>query len=58
VDTIAAMTGALVGAFLGETAIPSEWLAALEDEPDGKGRSYIRDLADQLFSTQGTDADA
>lgn len=49
-DTIAAMTGALSGAFLGQQAIPSTLLARLEDEPQGKGRSYLTNLADQLWN--------
>lgn len=46
VDTLAAMTGALVGARLGIEAIPSHLLDALEDR--GKGRRYIAGLADRL----------
>lgn len=49
-DTIAAMTGALSGAFLGEQAIPSGLLARLEDDPAGKGRSYLGKLAEQLLN--------
>jgi poly(ADP-ribose) glycohydrolase ARH3 len=45
-DTIAAMTGALSGAYLGADAIPADLLRRLED--DGKGRSYIDSLAEQL----------
>lgn len=47
-DTIAAMTGALSGASLGEAAIPPAWRDALEDEPGGEGRSHLRQLADRL----------
>lgn len=45
-DTIAAMTGALAGAYHGARAIPRRWLEALENGE--KGRDYIRDLASQL----------
>jgi poly(ADP-ribose) glycohydrolase ARH3 len=48
-DTIAAMTGALSGAFLGLPAVPAHLLQLLEDDPGYKGRSYIRQLSDQLF---------
>jgi poly(ADP-ribose) glycohydrolase ARH3 len=48
-DTIGAMTGAIVGAYHGASAIPERWLAALENGP--KGRDYVRDLADRLFAT-------
>jgi len=48
-DTIAAMTGALAGAYLGIQAIPSHLLDRLEDEVDFKGRSYIDGLAKDLF---------
>ena len=47
-DTIAAMAGALAGAFLGVNAIPQRLLALLENSP--KGRAYIADLADHLYS--------
>jgi poly(ADP-ribose) glycohydrolase ARH3 len=50
-DTIAAMTGALAGAYLGATAIPSSLLERLEDDPEGKGRSYLAKLAEQLLRT-------
>lgn len=46
-DTIAAMTGALSGAFLGVDAVPFRWLDGLERGP--RGREYIRGLADDLF---------
>ncbi|MGD9736712.1 MAG: ADP-ribosylglycohydrolase family protein [Solirubrobacterales bacterium] len=45
-DTIAAMTGAIVGARVGERGIPNRWLAALENGP--QGRDYVRALADRL----------
>jgi len=46
VDTIAAMTGALSGAYLGLPEIPTHLLSMLEDET--KGRSYIDELARRL----------
>jgi len=46
-DTIAAMTGAISGTYLGIEAIPSATLAKLEN--DGKGRDYLFALADRLF---------
>ena len=46
-DTIAAMTGAISGAYLGIDAIPRAALAKLENE--GKGRDYLINLADRLF---------
>ncbi|MBC8101824.1 MAG: ADP-ribosylglycohydrolase family protein [Cytophagales bacterium] len=46
-DTIGAMTGAIAGAFHGASAIPPNWLAALENGP--QGRDYIASLGDQLF---------
>ena len=47
-DTIAAMTGALAGAFLGTAGIPASLLSRLED--DGKGRSYLTALAAKLHA--------
>jgi poly(ADP-ribose) glycohydrolase ARH3 len=46
-DTVAAMTGAISGAFLGVAGIPSHLIGILEDQV--KGRSYIAGLADQLY---------
>ena len=46
-DTIAAMTGALSGAFHGKQAFPSHWTANLENV--GKGRDYIENLARTLW---------
>lgn len=46
-DTIAAMAGAISGAYLGKTAIPAHLLAALEDNK--KGRTYLSELATQLL---------
>jgi poly(ADP-ribose) glycohydrolase ARH3 len=48
-DTIAAMTGALAGAFLGAKSIPAHLVQALENIEELKGRSYIERLADKLF---------
>lgn len=45
-DTIAAMAGAISGAYLGASAIPASFQQSLED--DHKGRSYITELARQL----------
>jgi poly(ADP-ribose) glycohydrolase ARH3 len=45
-DTIAAMTGALAGAYLGVAAIPTHLINILEDKV--KGRTYIAGLADKL----------
>jgi poly(ADP-ribose) glycohydrolase ARH3 len=42
-DTIAAMAGAISGAYLGMEAIPSEWRAKLEN------REYIESLAEDLW---------
>jgi len=42
-DTIAAMAGAISGAYLGIEAIPSEWRAKLEN------RVYIETLAEELW---------
>lgn len=46
-DTLAAMAGAVSGAFLGADPIPSRLLALLEDGP--QGRRYIERLADRLW---------
>ena len=53
-DTVAAMTGALIGAFAGTAAIPPALLQKLEDGPP-KGRSHITSLAAKLFQRH-TDA--
>ena len=45
-DTIAAMAGGLVGARVGEAALPEIWLERLEDGP--KGRTFIAELATKL----------
>ncbi len=45
-DTIAAMTGAISGAYLGEEAIPVAWRQKLEN------RDYIIELAEKLWQTR------
>ena len=50
-DTQGAMAGGLAGASFGAKAIPSAWLAALENGP--KGRDYVRKLAVQLGRQMG-----
>ncbi len=53
-DTLAAMTGAIAGAFHGVDAVPGRWWEALET--GNKGRDYIVDLGErlyQLWSEQG-----
>lgn len=47
-DTVAAMTGALIGAFAGVTAIPTARVVQLEEQ--GKGGKYIAELAAKLFA--------
>lgn len=47
-DTIAAMCGAVSGAYLGASALPSEWLSAVENGL--QGRDYAADLANRLFA--------
>jgi poly(ADP-ribose) glycohydrolase ARH3 len=46
-DTIAAMAGALSGAFLGAQRLPQGLVGLLEDSP--KGRRYLVELAGRLF---------
>jgi poly(ADP-ribose) glycohydrolase ARH3 len=48
-DTVAAMAGALVGAFAGVGALPAGLLAKLEDGP-AKGRGHIAELAARLYT--------
>jgi len=45
-DTVAAMTGALAGAYHGAEAIPHEWIEALDN--GSKGRDYVLQLAGKL----------
>jgi poly(ADP-ribose) glycohydrolase ARH3 len=47
-DTIAAMAGAISGAYLGRQALPVRLLQSLED--GHQGRSYIEDLANRLLA--------
>jgi poly(ADP-ribose) glycohydrolase ARH3 len=47
-DTLAAMAGALCGAFGGLAAVPDGLVAKLEEQ--GKGGAYIRGLADRLHA--------
>jgi poly(ADP-ribose) glycohydrolase ARH3 len=46
-DTIAAMAGAMAGAYHGASALPRRWLDGLENGE--KGRDYVISLADELF---------
>lgn len=46
-DTLAAMAGALSGAYIGSGRLPSRLVGLLESSP--KGRVYIEQLAGQLF---------
>ncbi len=50
-DTIAAMAGAISGAFLGREAIPLHLLSNLED--GHQGRRYLEMLAEQLLAAEG-----
>lgn len=47
-DTLAAMTGALSGAFLGVSGLPQRLVGLLETSP--KGRDYLGKLANDLFA--------
>jgi poly(ADP-ribose) glycohydrolase ARH3 len=51
-DTIAAMAGALSGAYLGSPALPTYWLDLLEDVKGSKGRTYIIELSERLCRLQ------
>ena len=46
-DTVACMAGAISGAFLGASAIPTRWLVAVREETHTVGT--VESLADQLF---------
>ncbi len=46
VDTVAAMAGAISGAYLGTAGLPSRLLNMLEDGP--RGRTYLAQLAEKL----------
>jgi poly(ADP-ribose) glycohydrolase ARH3 len=47
-DTLAAMAGALSGAYVGGGRLPTRLVGLLESSP--KGRAYLQRLAEQLFS--------
>jgi poly(ADP-ribose) glycohydrolase ARH3 len=47
-DTLAAMAGALSGAYVGAGRLPSRLVGLLESSP--KGRAYLHQLAGQLFA--------
>ncbi len=47
-DTIAAMTGAISGAYLGVDAIPERWVDCLENN------DYIKNLAERIFHLKST----
>jgi poly(ADP-ribose) glycohydrolase ARH3 len=47
-DTLAAMAGALSGAFLGVEGIPRHLVQLLENSP--KGRDYLLELSERLFA--------
>jgi poly(ADP-ribose) glycohydrolase ARH3 len=47
-DTLAAMTGALCGAFGGIGAVPAALVEKLEEQ--GKGGKYVRELAERLYT--------
>ncbi len=47
-DTLAAMAGALSGAFLGAARLPQRLVGLLERSP--KGRAYLEELATGLFA--------
>jgi poly(ADP-ribose) glycohydrolase ARH3 len=47
-DSIAAMTGAISGAYLGSIAIPQRWLDKLETGP--RGQRYVATLARRLYA--------
>jgi poly(ADP-ribose) glycohydrolase ARH3 len=53
-DTLAAMAGALSGAYLGESRLPGRLVGLLESSP--KGREYLRQLAERLFTVYQTGA--
>jgi poly(ADP-ribose) glycohydrolase ARH3 len=55
-DTIAAMSGALCGALVGESALPPQWVERLEN--GRKGADYLRTLADATFELWRTRSQA
>lgn len=54
-DTLAAMAGALSGAYLGAGALPPSLLSKLED--GARGRTYVSDLARRLHEQCATSTD-
>ncbi len=55
-DTVAAITGALVGATAGPDAIPAEWLSRLAEWP--RSVAWMRRLAKHLATAAGETAGA
>lgn len=55
-DTLAAMAGAISGAYLGVQGIPTHLLGSLEDRKQGK--SFIEELARELWRVQAAKQDA
>jgi poly(ADP-ribose) glycohydrolase ARH3 len=55
-DTLAAMAGALAGAYLGRECLPADLVGLLESSP--KGRAYLQRLAGQLFGVYQGRSDA
>jgi poly(ADP-ribose) glycohydrolase ARH3 len=51
-DTLAAMAGAVAGAYLGASKLPQRLVELLESSP--KGRTYLIELADKLLALAGT----
>jgi poly(ADP-ribose) glycohydrolase ARH3 len=47
-DTLAAMAGALSGAYVGVSRLPGRLVGLLESSP--KGRTYLKSLSEQLFA--------
>lgn len=52
-DTIAAMTGALAGAYWGREAWPGDWLAGLES--GDRGRDHVLTLCHDIIEQKGVD---
>ncbi len=50
-DTLAAMAGAIAGAYLGASKLPQRLIGLLESSP--KGRVYLIELADSLLAKSG-----
>jgi hypothetical protein len=49
-DTLAAMAGAISGAYVGAARLPARLVYLLESRP--KGRTYLIELGDGLFAAQ------